>query len=43
MDGNGLSFREVKMFEWRENHKGNFVYVNDGVVTTVFKSSDGDW
>ncbi len=43
MDGNGLSFREVKMFEWRENHNGNFVYVNDGVVTTVFKSSDGDW
>jgi len=41
--GNGLSCQEVKMFEWRENHKGNFIYVKDGVITTVFKSSDGDW
>lgn len=31
------------MSEWRENHNGNFVYVDDGVVTTVFKRSDGEW
>ena len=31
------------MSDWVENHKGNFVYVDDGVVTTVFKGSDGDW
>jgi hypothetical protein len=31
------------MSEWRENHNGNFVFVDDGVVTTVFKGSDGDW
>jgi len=31
------------MSEWYENHKGNFVYVDDGIVTTVFKSSDGRW
>jgi hypothetical protein len=31
------------MSEWRENHNGNFVYVDDGVVTTVFQGSDGEW
>lgn len=31
------------MSEWRENHNGNFVYVDDGVVTTVFRASDGEW
>ena len=31
------------MYNWSENDKGNFVYVDDGVVTTVFKGSDGDW
>jgi hypothetical protein len=31
------------MSDWVENHKGNFVYADDGVVTTVFKGSDGDW
>jgi hypothetical protein len=31
------------MSEWRANHKGNFVYVDDGVVTTVFRGSDGEW
>jgi hypothetical protein len=31
------------MSEWRENHNGNFVYVDDGVVTTVFRGSDGEW
>ncbi len=31
------------MSDWRENLKGNYVHVDDGVVTTVFKGSDGDW
>ena len=31
------------MSEWRENHNGNFVYVDDGVVTTVFRGSVGEW
>ena len=31
------------MSDWRENHNGNFVYVDDGVVTTVFKGADGKW
>jgi hypothetical protein len=31
------------MSDWRENQNGNFVFVDDGVVTTVFRGSDGDW
>ena len=41
--GNGHFIREIKMSEWNENHKGNYVYVEDDVVTTVFKTSDGEW
>ncbi len=31
------------MSNWYENDKRNFVYVDDGVVTTVFRGSDGEW
>jgi hypothetical protein len=31
------------MSDWRENDKGNFVYFDDGIVTTVFRGSDGEW
>jgi hypothetical protein len=31
------------MSDWRENDKGNFVYFDDGIVTTVFLSIDGEW
>ena len=31
------------MSDWNENQKGNFVQVDSGVVTTVFKDVDGEW
>ena len=31
------------MSNWYENDKRNFVYVDDGVVTTVFPGIDGEW
>ena len=31
------------MSNWRENEKGNFVYFDDGIVTTVFLGVDGEW
>jgi hypothetical protein len=31
------------MSNWYENDKRNFVYVDDGIVTTVFPGSDGEW
>ena len=31
------------MSNWYENDKGNFVYFDDGIVTTVFRGSDGEW
>jgi hypothetical protein len=31
------------MSEWRENHNGNYVQVDDGTLTTVFKTSDNKW
>ena len=31
------------MYRWIENEKGNFVLIEDGRVTTVFKTSTGDW
>jgi hypothetical protein len=31
------------MSDWREKENGNYVYVDDGVITTVFRRADGDW
>lgn len=31
------------MYRWTENEKGNFVLIEDGRVTTVFKTTTGDW
>ena len=31
------------MSNWYENDKGNFIYIDDGIVTTVFRGSDGEW
>ncbi len=31
------------MSDWNENHKGNYVYVDDDIVTTVFKNFEGGW
>ena len=43
MDGNGHLCWEVKMSDWRERTNGNYIYIDDGIVTTVFKSFDGQW
>ena len=43
MDGYGHLSQEIKMSEWRENHNGNHVQVDDGTITTVFKTSDDKW
>ena len=43
MDGNGHLCWEVKMSDWRERTNGNYIYIDDGIVTTVFKGFDGQW
>ena len=41
--GNGHFIRGIKMSDWNENHKGNYVYFDDGIVTTVFKNFEEEW
>ena len=31
------------MSNWRENDKGNFVCVDDDIITTVFPGVNGEW
>lgn len=31
------------MSEWREKENGNYVHVDDGVITTIFRRADGEW
>lgn len=43
MDGNGNLLQEQVMLNWNERANGNFVAIDNGIVTTVFLDSLGSW